>query len=189
MKRILLAIAISLFMVGCSTTNSDIADMYLKDKRHQENVQQILDLWTLYLDKDPKNKKEVIKDVDTQFHADGVRINTLAGEVVEEYRGREALIKKYNDGRKMERRDPTFFFNNFSMIDPRITFDGENKATLNVKLLNMYSYLDNQIDMVSGRYVAELEKDADGQWKFKVVTAHMGKIIHWEQTGKAPVGY
>ena len=173
-----------ILLTGCAGTNSKVIEQYRASIEKQVDVQLIKDLQTRYLrfydameGRDPdRPSAEYI--VDQLFVEGGVWMATNENDSAA-YRGKPELIAMFKEVEERHEADKGHYVKHFSM-NPEIAI-AKNKATLKAQFIVLHSSKNkDESYWIMGRYTDSLEKNAEGQWRFKSKTAHIEDFSQWE---------
>ena len=190
--RKLLTLIICFLLEGCATSNSSLLDQLQKSLAEQQDIKAILDLKSQYLYFCDVLSARAINSpapeyvADKLFTVDGAWIGkNKEGNVYIEYQGRPEIIRKFEENVNRFNDDAGHFQKHFS-LNHQIELEG-NSATLTAQYLVLHSTENKkEITWISGNYTDFLEKNSEGEWKFKSITSHVEDVSIWQPKAISP---
>ena len=168
---------------ACQTSSMDDRQSYIDSVIEQDSIREIMDLQVRYMrfydQVENRNVDRPDNDfiVDQIFTHNGVWIAKSGGSQ-STYRGKEELVKMFQEVANRHSQDSEHFVKHFS-LNPKITVKGTVASNREEFLVFHSSGLHKESYWIIGHYIDEYQKDDNGKWRIASKTAHIADVTKW----------
>ena len=177
-----------ILLVGCETLNTEALKPYQTFMEQQKAHQAITSFQAkaLFLLDQFYNREEgrlsPAEITSTLYTQEGELVVYRNGKEIA-FRGQQALLDMFEDGERQTIHNANKFSKHFS-TNTRIELDGKTASSQSQFFVLSTDRDTNKSTWVIGRYIDTLEKNANGEWRFKSKVAYIDDIANlvseWE---------